>query len=126
MSRRTITKDGNRAAGQPKRETSSHVERIARSLRPVLRKHAVCKAILFGSFARGEQTRHSDIDLILVKRTDRRFLDRYEGLLRDLNNAVEDSWVEPLIYTPEELAAMEGRPFIARALAEGVCIYEQE
>jgi predicted nucleotidyltransferase len=41
---------------------------ILSELRKFIRKHMVEKAILFGSFARGDEGEDSDIDLILVIR----------------------------------------------------------
>ncbi len=95
-------------------------------LLPVLRTSRVQKAIVFGSFARGEASRHSDLDLILVQQTDRRFLDRYDGLLYELSRVVPERDLDVLIYTPEELASMSQRAFIAAALDEGKVIYESE
>jgi hypothetical protein len=66
------------------------------------------------------------VDLILVQRTTKRFLDRYEGLLYELNMALPEAAVEVLIYTPDELDRMRGRRFIDRALREGQVIYERE
>lgn len=99
-------------------------------LAPVFRRHGVPKAILFGSVARGEPSRHSDVDRdpvdrIIVQRTDKRFLDRYEALLYELGTAIPEAPVEALIYTPEELDDLaRSRRFIARALEEGQVIYE--
>ena len=58
--------------------------------------------------------------------TDKRFLDRYEGILAELTRAVSAPGVDLLIYTPEELEAIRDRPFIRRALAEGIVIYKSE
>ena len=95
-------------------------------LLPVLQRRHIEKAVVFGSFARGEVSRHSDVDLILAQRTDRRFLDRYDGLLSELSRAVPDRDMDVFIYTPEELASMSQRAFIAAALSEGKVIYESE
>lgn len=97
---------------------------IRQRLRPIFEKYEVAKAVLFGSFARAEPDPHSDIDLIIVRRTDKRFLDRYDGIMQDLNDAFEGIAVEPLIYTGDELESMKNRPFISRAMAEGVVLYE--
>jgi len=97
---------------------------IGKRLSPVLRRHQVEKAILFGSFARADASPHSDVDLILVQRSKLRFFDRYDGLLFELAKAIPERDLEVLIYTPEELARMSSRPFIAQALQEGIVIYE--
>lgn len=100
------------------------IDRVRECLTPVLRHYRIEKAIVFGSVARGEASPHSDVDLILIQRTTKRFLDRYEGLLRELNQAIPHRTVWPWVYTPEEFAFMQERRFIARAVREGQVIYE--
>jgi uncharacterized protein len=100
------------------------VDEVRERLAPVFRRYNISKAVVFGSVARGEPSPHSDVDLILVQRTEKRFLDRYEGLLMELNQAIPRRTVEALIYTPEELESIRHRRFIATALSEGQVIYE--
>lgn len=102
------------------------VQTITALLRPVFCRHRIAKAILFGSYARGEPSRRSDIDLIIIQQTQKRFMERYDGFLRELTAAVPGTYVEPLIYTPEELERIASRPFIAKILREGKVIYESE
>lgn len=78
---------------------------------------------MFGSLARGESSLHSDLDLIVVMKTSKRFLERYDDLLVPIVSAVGRS-VDLLVYTPEELEKVSHRPFIADALRHGVTIYE--
>src|SRR5271157_5571425 len=117
--------DGTRSRMQTA-EGFQSIERLRDSLVPVFRRYGVLRAILFGSRARGEASRHSDADLILVQNTSKRFLDRYEGLLYELNLALPEIAVETLIYTPEEFEQMRSRPFLASALREGLVLYESE
>jgi len=102
------------------------VEDARARLEPALRRHGVQMALVFGSVARGEPSPPSDLDLIPVKQTKARFLDRYEGLLPDLSDAMGGPAVDVLIYTPEEFSRMRSRRFIRRALAEGKVIYESD
>ena len=102
------------------------IDLLKKQLRPLFKKHKFQKAILFGSLARGEASRHSDIDLILIKRTNLRFLDRYNGVLREFSQALPAWDVDLLIYTPEEFAAISHRRFIQRALKEGIVLYESK
>jgi predicted nucleotidyltransferase len=97
---------------------------LKKRLTPVFQKHHVQRAILFGSMARGEATKRSDVDLILIQNTKKRFLDRYDGLLGDLNEAIPGRAVEALIYTPQELQRISHRAFISQALKEGITLYE--
>ncbi|MEW5941131.1 MAG: nucleotidyltransferase domain-containing protein [Chloroflexota bacterium] len=102
------------------------VDDIKSRLTPLFQKHHIQKAILFGSFARGEQSRRSDIDLILLQETNKRFLDRYDDILLDLGCAIKGCAVWPLIYTPAEFQKMQERAFIRRACQEGIVLFEQE
>jgi predicted nucleotidyltransferase len=98
---------------------------IARIARPVFERHNIERAILFGSFATGRPSRKSDVDLILVKRTAKRYFERFEKLLEDLYRAIPGREIECFIYTPEELASISHRVFVRRALDEGKVIYER-
>ena len=92
----------------------------------VFRRYGILRAIVFRSVARGEPSPRSDVDLILVQQTEKRFLDRYEGLLFDLGRAFPYAVIEVLIYTPEEMERIQKRRFIANALHEGQVIFESE
>ncbi len=100
------------------------LEEIKAAVSASLRGSIARKAILFGSYARGDADEYSDIDLILVADTERKFVTRFEDFW-PLINAVHKS-IDLLIYTPTELKEMVERdnPFVTHALAEGVVIYE--
>lgn len=108
------------------RTEATDLAELGERLRPALERHGFERAIVFGSVARGDASQRSDLDLILVKRTTQRFLDRYEGVLYDLYDLAPEREIEALIYTPEELDQLSSRPFIATALREGKVIYEAE
>jgi predicted nucleotidyltransferase len=61
------------------------------------------QVILFGSLASGETGEWSDIDLVIVKETGQRFLDRTKEVLRLLQPQVG---VDILVYTPQEYARL--------------------
>ncbi len=88
-----------------------------------LRRYRSQKVILFGSFARGDYHAGSDIDLLIVKETERPFVERIGEVLASCDYSIP---LEPLVYTPEEFARMgeEGSPFIEQVLREGRVIYE--
>jgi predicted nucleotidyltransferase len=100
------------------------LDALTAALRPVFEKHRIRRAIVFGSFARGDVTRRSDVDLLVVQETDKRFIDRYAGLLDDVVGAAGGRAVDLLVYTPAELESLSGRPFVKRILRAGVTIYE--
>lgn len=101
-----------------------NLDTLKKRLNPLFKEYKIEKAILFGSLVRNEASRHSDIDLILVQKTNLRFLDRYDGLLASFSQALPKWDVDILIYTPEELAAISDRRFIQQALQEGKILYE--
>jgi predicted nucleotidyltransferase len=107
-------------------EIHEDLEALADRLRPLFQKHGILRAIVFGSLSRGDATRRSDLDLLIVQDTDQRFLDRYEYLLPEIVRGVPGRDVDLLIYTPNELRAAAERPFIATVLREGKVIYELE
>ena len=101
----------------------NETEKIAEILAPVFRKNNTVKAVLFGSHSRRTQTGKSDLDLIIIVETDKRFFERYEPF-NTIHNIISDRAVDMLIYTPDELIAISHRPFIKRILTEGKTIYE--
>jgi len=100
------------------------IDEIIEASKPVFRKYGIRKVILFGSFARERQSRRSDVDLILIQETDKRYLDRFEGILSDLYKSIRGRDLEVFIYTPEEFENIAHRKFIQRAVREGKVIYE--
>jgi predicted nucleotidyltransferase len=111
---------GGKRASTP----SPSVEEIGTRLRPFFRKRNVLKAIVFGSWARGTNTRRSDLDLAVVLETERAFLDRRQDLC-GIEDVLDGLHPELLIYAPGELEAISHRPFIRRVLSEGITIYER-
>jgi predicted nucleotidyltransferase len=100
------------------------IDGVITGCRPVFQKYNIRKAILFGSFAKGRQTHKSDIDLILIQETDKRYFDRFDGILTDLHQSIRGRDIEVFIYTPKEFESISDRRFIQRAVAEGQVIYE--
>ena len=88
--------------------------------------HKIIKAVVFGSFARNDQSRHSDIDLMLIQDTTCRFFDRYNGIYAKISKLLYTNPVDLLIYTVSEIKQLSARKFIKNILQEGVVIYEQQ
>jgi len=107
-------------------KTATELQQIISRLRDIFKRRRVRRAILFGSFARGEPSRRSDLDLLVVQQTGKRWLDRYNGILREVGDAVPGRDVDMLIYTPQELEDQCDNPLVARALREGKVIYESD
>jgi predicted nucleotidyltransferase len=91
---------------------------------PVLIKTPARKALLFGSWARGTQSRGSDIDMMVVSgESGKRFFDRYEDFV-GLYDVFGKVGLDLLVYTEKELMEMKDRSFIQTMVREGIVIYE--
>lgn len=89
---------------------------------PEIKRLGVKKIMVFGSVATGDVGKVSDIDLIVVKETDKRFLDRLDEFYTALDPKVA---VDLLVYTPKEFTELqENSSFLRRAVAEGKVLYE--
>ena len=70
---------------------------------PLLINLGAKKIILFGSLSVGKVHRSSDIDLVVVRESNQRFLDR----LDELYQAVKPNYgIDLFVYTPEEFEEM--------------------
>lgn len=89
----------------------------------VLKPYDPQRIILFGSRARGEADEQSDYDIVLIKRTERPFVERLRDMVPYLVQLRRP--VDILVYTPEEFEQMSetGLGWIVRQ--EGVTLYER-
>lgn len=81
------------------------------------------RILLFGSFARGSQSRSSDIDLLVVWDTDLRPVERIGRVFDLLVDAPRP--VEPIVYTPAEFAYNSDLPFLRGIIQEARVLYER-
>lgn len=98
---------------------------LQRVLNLLLSQYHPDRIILFGSLVSGEIHPWSDIDLVIIKSTSRRFADRLVdvALLCD-----SDVGLDCLVYTPQEFDQMvaAGNPFIREVLKTGQVLYERQ
>jgi predicted nucleotidyltransferase len=104
------------------RETNKIVKRF---INLIIEKFNLKKIIIFGSFARGDYHKGSDLDLVIVGEFKERFIDRI-GKIIELNDS--DLEIEAMVYIEEEFQKMiqERRPFIEQVLEEGIVVYEKK
>ena len=81
------------------------------------------KIYLFGSWARGEGDELSDLDLVMIMKSEMSFLERTAKVMRSLPASV--GAVDLLVYTPEEFRQMlrDGNAFAEMLVEEGKLIY---
>jgi len=79
------------------------IEEVKRKILPILKKYGVTKAGIFGSVARGEETKKSDIDILVEINTRMSLLD-FVGLKLELEDALgipvdlgEYSAIKPIV-----------------------------
>jgi len=97
---------------------------VKRFINLIIKKFNLKKIIIFGSFAREDYHKGSDLDLIIVGEFKERFVDRI-GKIIELNDS--DLEIDAMVYTEEEFQKMiqDRRPFIEQALEEGIVVYEK-
>ncbi len=82
------------------------------------------KIILFGSAAREDSDEYSDMDVVVIKKTNKRFLERLIETAEMIRPSLGP--IDVFVYTPEEFGRMKewDSPFIEEVLKEGRIIYE--
>lgn len=99
---------------------------LHRIVATLIEKYQPEKIILFGSLATGRIYEWSDIDLLIIKETDKRPLDRATDITAMLN--YPRIAMDIFIYTPQELEYLmkQGSQFIAEILEQGKVLYEKD
>lgn len=81
------------------------------------------RVILFGSYVRGQRDLFTDLDVLVLMRTELEFPERLQYLYRMLDLPVD---ADILCYLPEEFEELKERPFLKTALREGIVVYEKK
>jgi len=104
-----------------KRNFQAEIKRITDQ---IISNYRPQKIILFGSVARGEFNEDSDLDMLIVKNTSKRRVDRIKEVLFAVDYNLP---FEPLVYTPREIEERKklGDNFILEVLSQGRVLYEQ-
>ena len=93
----------------------------------IVKYHKPEKIILFGSAARGDYRTNSDIDLLIIKNSDKKKAYRIKEIFESLRNIQRIYPLDPIVYTPQEIKERIaiGDYFIKRILKEGKILYGQ-
>ncbi|OGW17996.1 MAG: hypothetical protein A3G93_07695 [Nitrospinae bacterium RIFCSPLOWO2_12_FULL_45_22] len=99
-------------------------ERLRKISERLKKEYHAEKVILYGSYATGEETEDSDIDLFIIAPTNERFFERMarvRGLMRDLRNGLP---LSPIVLTPDEVEKRrkKGDQFVRHILEEGITL----
>jgi len=85
---------------------------------------SVDKLILFGSYARGEETEDSDLDILVVAPTKERFFQRMATVRRLIRGLRDGFPVAPIVLTVRELEKRQkiGDPLVQEILETGILL----
>lgn len=103
------------------KEAQAEIKSITRT---IVREYKPEKIILFGSFAYGKPRASSDIDMLIVKKTKKRRIDRIKDVLYMIDNNFP---FEPIVYTPGEIndRLTLGDFFLQTIMQKGKILYEK-
>jgi len=100
---------------------------LAEIVKKLKKDYKPLKIILFGSHAYGQPKDDSDLDLLILKNTRRRPVDRFVNVKRIIYNPKWRIPISPLVYTPKELEnrLRMGDDFISEITKKGIVLYER-
>lgn len=91
---------------------------------PKIIASGVEKIILFGSLVNKEIHKSSDIDILIIKETNKSFLERLEECYTIFKPRCK---IDFFVYTPQEFEKMmQDSLFIQKVVEKGVIIYEKK
>lgn len=104
--------------------TQEQTDSINEIVNKIVAEYKPEKVVLFGSYAWGTPRAESDVDLLVVKKTDKRPIERHAELTAKLFPPALP--IDLLIYTPTEIEDQlaHGQHFVSNILAKGTVMYE--
>jgi len=109
-------------AGERERYRRLLAESLRRAVQALSALEEVERVSLVGSYAEGRADLRSDLDLLVVMRTELPFVERLRRLYSLLALPVD---VDLFCYTAEEMASLKESPFFKHLLAKEVVLYEK-
>ena len=106
-------------------EAKAVKDTIQKILDKLVTGYAPQKVILYGSYAYGKPDRDSDIDLLIIKKTTERFIDRWVTVQQILTGTHPSIPVETLVLTPQEMEKRLaiGDQFVEEIINKGEVLY---
>jgi predicted nucleotidyltransferase len=104
-----------------KRALNRRLQTIGKKIKKEYRAE---KVILFGSYAKGNASQDSDVDLLVIAPTKERFFERMASVRRLIRDLRDGLCVSPIVLTPAELEKRRaaGDPFVREILETGVSL----
>lgn len=96
---------------------------LERAVDHLRNKSEVELVLLFGSYAANRRDLFTDLDLLVVMRSDLNFVERTARLYSELRPTVD---LDLLVYTPEEFEENKDHGIINLALKTGQVLYEKK
>ena len=93
---------------------------LDRIVRHLSRMPEVEQVILFGSYAQGREDLLTDLDVLVVMRSEEDFVTRTARLYQQLRPGVD---LDLLVYTPAEFERLRGSGFVGHAATTGKVLY---
>ena len=100
----------------PKFDRMRLIEELKKKLEDTKRKLPISLVVLFGSYAQGNHTVASDVDLLVVYKGEKR-----EDAFGTVKKTLDVPLLEPHVYTEDEYERMRG--VIGRMVRNGVVLY---
>jgi len=85
-------------------KNNKEVEKFIKEIvKKIVKEYNPKKVILFGSYAYGNPTSDSDLDLFIIKNTNKRPIDRWIEVKRILRERQRMLSISPFVYTEKEV-----------------------
>ncbi|MFQ5870258.1 MAG: nucleotidyltransferase domain-containing protein [Candidatus Zixiibacteriota bacterium] len=106
-------------------EVEKAIERIVKRL---ITNYRPDRIILYGSFAYGKPSEDSDIDMLIIKNSKKRRLDRGVEVRRIADDFAKNYAFSPIVLTPAELKRRIelGDDFVLEILDRGTTLYDRQ
>ncbi len=100
-------------------EIYDRLKKIAERLK---KNYGAEKVILFGSYARGEETEDSDVDLLVIASTNERLFERMATVLEIVHDLYNGLPISPIVLSSKEVEERLklGDQFVQEMLEKGI------